>query len=142
MAWLMKAGTSWNLSAPTVWKWQRGNRVTGRKVIRLGCCEHCFLADHVEEIPSGWNVSVITKLLSWDWRHRDHRMSSVMELCYNEHTELGTNDFHYGPFNLSKYWIYVDCEFFMQISFWWGFISCVKSKYKWRKQRICVFAYV
>lgn len=42
-------------------------------------------------------------------------MSSAMKLCYNEHTELGTNDFHYRPFNLSKYWIYVDCEFFIYL---------------------------
>lgn len=42
-------------------------------------------------------------------------MSSAMKLCYNEHTGLGTNDFHYRPFNLSKYWIYVDCEFFIYL---------------------------
>lgn len=62
----MKAGTSWNLSAPTVWKWQRGNRVTGRKVIRLlGCCEHCFLAR-----PRGGN-SIRLK------RVRDHQVAIV-----------------------------------------------------------------
>lgn len=114
MARLMKAGTSWNLSAPTMWKRQRGNRVTGRKVIRLGRCEHCFLVDHVEGIPSGWNVSRDHQDAIVG-RHRDHWMSSAMELCYNEHTELGTNDFHYGPFNFSKYW--TNCKLFMQIFF-------------------------